>query len=225
MACTFDSGLNCAADEVSRATEALRDLGAKIETNEDGTMRRLVLDGPKITNHSLNHAKYITDLKILFLQRVKITDVGLASLAALPHLEELAVHYSQITDQAIPTVASMKTLKSVRFCGTQVTARGIAQLEASRPDVHIDYRQGGFLGVGSRPERHGPGVEVARLTGPAKKAGLLQVGDVITHCEGEAVDYHSLHEFIRGARPGQRVSLRIERAGEEISLLVVLGEY
>lgn len=58
---------------------------------------------------------------------------------------------------------------------------------------------------------------------PAEKAGL-QVGDLVREVNGRRVSSaHPLAELLSSYRPGDRVTLTVERAGEELEIEVVLG--
>lgn len=62
------------------------------------------------------------------------------------------------------------------------------------------------------------------MTGsPAEEAGILP-GDVITHLDGRPLRrIEDLQNFMRRAKPGQRVSLRLWREGRTIETTVTLG--
>lgn len=217
LACAITPQYGHAEDRYVDAVEALRQLGATIATNPDGTVRVVVLDGPQFLDGSLGLVKDLVDLNTLCLRRVKITDAGLHSLANLRHLKYLFVAHSDITDTAVPVIAAMKSLTRVELYGTQLTAQGIERLGTLRPDIRIG--KGGLLGIGLGADR-----EVRAVLGPAKKAGL-QVGDVVTHCQGKPIDdLNSVAKIVGEATPGGNVSLRITRAGKDLTLRVVVGD-
>jgi putative serine protease PepD len=59
---------------------------------------------------------------------------------------------------------------------------------------------------------------------PAAQAGL-QVGDLVTAINGEAVkDFTALAARIRATRPGQQVTLSIERNGQPSEVTVTVGK-
>lgn len=66
-------------------------------------------------------------------------------------------------------------------------------------------------------------VRSVRADSPAAKAGLM-TGDVITGVGGESVEgYESIVSALRESSPGQKLKLSIRRAGEELTIEVVLG--
>jgi len=59
---------------------------------------------------------------------------------------------------------------------------------------------------------------------PAAKAGL-QVGDVVTAVNGEAVDAeHTLRDRVAARQPGDTIELSVARGGETLTISVTLGE-
>ena len=71
----------------------------------------------------------------------------------------------------------------------------------------------------------GQGVVDVEAGGPADDAGL-QAGDVITAIDGQEIDAD--HPFINALifdhKPGDVVSLTVDRAGDEVTVSVTLGE-
>jgi putative serine protease PepD len=60
--------------------------------------------------------------------------------------------------------------------------------------------------------------------GPADQAGL-QVGDEVTAVDGDAIDSgDELREAIDAHKPGDKITLTIQRAGDERTVQVTLGE-
>jgi len=219
LACTIGSQSSRAADEYTDTLQLLQEMGATVKTNADGTLRGIVLDGPQFTGRSIDHVNKLTELDAIYLRRVRFSDADVKRLARLPHLKSLVVGYSSITDEAVPSIASMKALRRIDLYGTQLTPQGIARLQESRPDIIIG--NGGFLGVGFRG---GGGLEVVALLGPAKKSDL-RVGDVVTHCNGKALNgYDSLAKIVLDTPPGGELSLSIRRAGGDLALRVAVGE-
>ncbi|MFD8716530.1 trypsin-like peptidase domain-containing protein [Streptomyces sp. NPDC059629] len=81
-----------------------------------------------------------------------------------------------------------------------------------------------YTGDGARiDDKAADGGPAVTADGPGARAGL-RAGDVITGLDGQPV--HSGEELIvrtRAHRPGDRLSLTVERAGAEIRLALVLG--
>jgi putative serine protease PepD len=80
-----------------------------------------------------------------------------------------------------------------------------------------------FPGPGARIAPDNPEDPAVEPDGPAASVGLVS-GDVITEIEGRVID--SLEEMIvtlRAQEPGDRITIRVERNGEEREVTLVLG--
>jgi serine protease Do len=82
-----------------------------------------------------------------------------------------------------------------------------------------------FLGIESQAARNGQLVGAVDPGTPAATAGL-QAGDVITSVDGQQIDeeHPFLNTLIFGHKPGDKVTLGIDRNGQSISVDVTLGE-
>jgi len=82
-----------------------------------------------------------------------------------------------------------------------------------------------YLGIRTQATMDGQGIVDVESGGPAETAGL-QAGDVITAIDGQEIDAD--HPFINALifdhKPGDVVSLTVDRAGDEVTVKVTLGE-
>jgi S1-C subfamily serine protease len=83
---------------------------------------------------------------------------------------------------------------------------------------------GGFNPNGSAPNASGALIEQLSSGGPAAKAGLRQ-GDVITGADGKTVtDASDLLTVLAQKKPGDPISLKVDRNGSNITVQAHLGE-
>ncbi|HSQ37083.1 MAG TPA: trypsin-like peptidase domain-containing protein [Acidimicrobiia bacterium] len=84
-----------------------------------------------------------------------------------------------------------------------------------------------FLGVtGTGTTSGAVGALISGITtgSPADEAGL-QVGDLITEYDGQTIEsFTDLGAAVRGSRPGDRVTLTVQRGDQEITVEATLGE-
>jgi putative serine protease PepD len=84
--------------------------------------------------------------------------------------------------------------------------------------------QHAYLGVSTAPALSG-GAEVGNVNAgsPAERAGV-QIGDVVTEVDGQRVnDPADIATAIADNKPGDRISMRVQRNGQERALDVTLG--
>lgn len=82
-----------------------------------------------------------------------------------------------------------------------------------------------YLGIRTQQTQLGQGVMSVEENGPAADAGL-QAGDLITAIDGQEIDaeHPFINELIFDHKPGDQVTLTVERDGESIEIDVTLGE-
>jgi hypothetical protein len=124
---------------------ALRSLGAKLEFNDSGHIRKVKLSNPAtaeadralpdganpqagIRDEDLKHLEGLPGLTELVLWRTRITDEGLAHLAKLKNLETLDLMHTRITDNGLQHLSGLERLKSLDLTGTRVTDDGVETL-------------------------------------------------------------------------------------------------
>jgi putative serine protease PepD len=120
----------------------------------------------------------------------------------------------------------------ITFIANQIIAHGKVQ-HTGRPFLGIvptdSQGQAGFsFGFGGSQQQQGsvPGALVSRVgsSSPAGKAGLQQ-GDVITSADGQTItDAQDLLTVLAQEKPGNSVSLKVNRNGQTMSFTVKLGE-
>jgi len=94
---------------------------------------------------------------------------------------------------------------------------------AATPAAHTTAQ--GWLGVELYDATGEPGALVALVVpgSPAQSAGL-QPGDVITEINGGAIsDSSEAQSAIEGDRPGERITLGVDRVGAQLTLQATLG--
>jgi hypothetical protein len=94
---------------------------------------RLVDDGTlaRVAKHE--------SLKRLYLQGTKITDAGLRQLAGLKELHSLSVADTTIGDAGLKDLEGLSALRDLDIQNTQVTADGVTHLKAAIPALKVKY--------------------------------------------------------------------------------------
>ena len=128
----FDDAKPVARD----TTEALRELGALIELDDNqdmfdttGAVVSVDLSLTQATDDDLRLLTELTTLKQLDLSRTEISDVGLQHLVGLKELELLWLNKTQITDAGLKNLSGMTQLKSLGLTGTSITDEGLRNIK------------------------------------------------------------------------------------------------
>jgi internalin A len=136
------------------AVRKLCEAGARIQSDENGYAKEVVLWSDSVRDDDLQWLKHLVKLKILsvlcnhqvtdksfeyitgllrltslYLVNTAITDFGIRSLLQLKALRELDLRGSYITDDSLIILKNMTNLRELDLSNTKVTRSGILQLQ------------------------------------------------------------------------------------------------
>ena len=138
------------------------------------------------------------------------------------NLEHLGINYVDIGDWAVRTLSQLAISESMRLYGTGVSDEGAAYLERQLEGIEFYWGRGGFLGVAM--ERSNTLVTFVTPNSGANIAGI-RIGDQLRQIDGNSLkNFFDLREELGKRVPGDKISVLVERAGEEFELEVVLTE-
>jgi hypothetical protein len=107
----------------------LKDLGAKLQTREDGSIQTVnFAQNKKIKDDDLKQLAGLPKLEVLYLTDSGITDKGLEHLKGLTELRELYLGGTKVTDDGMAHIESLK-LRSLVLFKTQVSDAKVAALQ------------------------------------------------------------------------------------------------
>ena len=95
------------------------------------------LKNTPIGDGALTHLAQITGIRRLHLDGTKVTDEGLGTLSKLQSLTFLSLSDTTVTDAALPPLAKLAKLKQLHLSETQVSEEGIAKLQKDRPEILV----------------------------------------------------------------------------------------
>ena len=183
----------------------------------------IALQGPKITDACVQRLKNLENVRVIQLKSAAISDEAIASLKEIPELQFVELLYNPITDAALPHLASLKSVSRIKLYGTRVTAEAVEQLQQRLAGVEIDFRRGGFLGIGCEDN---PCRIVTVREGTAAAAAGLQPGDIVTRYNSQPVKtMDELTVLIGQNAAGDTVQIEVLREGQQIVKEIVLGEW
>jgi hypothetical protein len=195
----------------------------KFRPPEGPEMWMIALQGPQVTDAWIQRIKPFENIRVLQLKSVAISDEGVAALKEMPELQFLEFLYLPITDAALPHLSSLKALSRVKLYGTRITKAAVEQFQGQFAGVEVDYRRGGFLGIGC--EDNPCRISTVR-EGTAAAAADLQAGDIVTHYNQQPVKtMDELTELIAQNAAGDTVRVEILRDGQRIEKELILGEW
>lgn len=183
----------------------------------------VALEGPQVTDQWLDAIKDLERVGVVQIKSAQITDEGIRHLAEMPELEILEVLYSPITNESLRHFENVKKLSRVRLFGTQATPAAAEAFQARFANVEVDLRQGAFLGIAC--DDHPCQVTTVR-DGTAAAENGLQIGDVITHFNGQPVNtMDELTAEIAKNSAGDEVTIDLLRGEEKMTKKIKLGSW
>jgi hypothetical protein len=94
---------------------------------------------PTVDDATLAQVAKRDKLKRLYLDGTKITDVALRQLADLHELRELSLAHTAVTDAGLKEIEGLNSLRDLDVRDTKATHEGIARLKRALPDLKVDY--------------------------------------------------------------------------------------
>ncbi len=183
----------------------------------------ITLSGKHISDEWLDPICRLDHIAAIHVNSTNITDKGIEKLKSLADLQFVELLYSPVSNSSIEHLRSLKALTRVKFYGTQVTREAAKQFGDDTLAVAVDFRKGGFLGIGC--EDNPCRITQVRPQTAAAQAGL-QFGDVITHYNGTAINtMDELTALIAENEGGDAVSLSVLRGAKQLKSEVVLGRW
>lgn len=140
---------------------------------------------------------------------------GLRLITRLRNLMHISLYGLTLNDRDAATLGQLRTVQRIDLFGVEVSPENLAQLQRWLPEVEIDVRKGGKLGIAGMPLQGQCIVSGVQVGSAAEKAGL-QPQDVIVEIDGQPVpNFDVCTEMIGGHGPGEEISLLIERRGPD----------
>ena len=188
-------------------------------------LHHLWLQGSQVTDGWLEQIGKLRQLRSVHIRQAEITDDGWSDLRDLSAMIRLDIWYTPVTDAAIPHLTSLEQVQSFQLYGTKISDQGLRKLLDAVKGANVDYKQGGFLGVGCQEIPHPQGCAINSVNpGSAAAKAEIRPGDiVVTYDEKKIENFAQLREAIGKNAESDRVSIEILRNNQKLLKQVDLG--
>lgn len=141
------------------------------------------------------------------------TAADLRLMSRVRGIARLRVHGVAVDASTAAVIGRLRSLRGLQLYGTGIGDDGVALIRARIPDLEIDVRKGGKLGV-SAAAFAGP-CEIRQVQpGSAAELGGVRSGDVVVAIDGEPIGgFEDLTARVALHGPGDALRLSIERPG------------
>lgn len=152
-------------------------------------------------------------------------DAGLKYLGDLRDVPVVVIIGTDISSAALAKLPLGESVQMVQLYGTRLDDAGAQKLAETRPGVRIDYRRGALLGVRGN-DGQGAAVVQSVQDGTAAADAGIHPQDVIRKFAGQPIaNFSELTEKIAKCRPGDEVTMEIERGDQKMEMKVKLGRW
>jgi hypothetical protein len=162
-------------------------------------------------------------------QQWRGTDADLVHVRNLVAVRQVAIFGTDISIEGLAHLQRANWLQesSLLLYGSKLEADEVPKVQKLLPQVEVDYRRGGLLGVGSNtPEGMGSAVVGIVKKGSAAEAVGIRVGDIVQEFENQPVpNFKALTLMIGKHRAGDEVTLEVVRNGQPMEFKVTLDAW
>lgn len=149
-------------------------------------------------------------------------DQGVAWLKELPELQQLNLEDAPVTDAALDHLLELPNLSLLKVRGTGITAAGLRKLHEQRPALLMTAAGDAMLGVSAQVAENKCQLVSVTPGSAAAQAGL-EAGDFIVEIDdAKVVSFVDLMIAVFDRQPGDKLSVRFERAGRQRGATVEL---
>jgi membrane-associated protease RseP (regulator of RpoE activity) len=178
--------------------QKLTSLGAEVEYDEEAPYA-----GIHVTIQSKNWQGKPADLQLI---------------KKLPNLAHLKIFGPVVGDDDVPVLGSLAAADFIDLFGTKISDAGFQSLRVALPQVAIDRRKGGMLGIQGDPFF----AEGCRIVSVQEKSAAAEAGimadDIIKKIDGKVVmNFKDLTAIISEKGAGEKAKLEILRGEERIT--------
>jgi len=151
-------------------------------------------------------------------------------LSRLKNLRSLQFHGVDISPRLFDSFAEMRQISKINLLVCQFKTADYKKLESLRPKLQISYTAQAFLGVRGPIGLTGTGagkedcIVSEVIPGSGAQKGGVKVHDVIETINGEKLEFfNDLRLHIAQHRPGQKITLTVQRQGKSLELEIELS--
>ena len=127
-------------------------------------------------------------------------------------IRTLELKYINISDACVEAIGEqLADVTAIKLYGTKISTAGSERIRKLLPAVDLDFRKGGFLGVGCQTHVMGCLIAQVQSNTAASRAGL-QPGDVIVRYDGKPVaNFEALTQLISQNAVDEKVHIEVVR--------------
>ncbi len=182
------------------------------------------IEGPAVNREVLKRLAKMPDLHSITLVDGTIDVETIKSLQAITSITALELRYTHLDEKLADAITELPLRSSLSMIGTDLAMSKVEAMREKLPGLKIEYKQGGYLGVGGSD--FGNVCEINRvLFGSAADKAGLKVGDRIERIgDTEIKLFSDLQAKVSQHQEGDSLTIEYSRQGNKAKVTVVLGK-
>ncbi|WP_146402281.1 PDZ domain-containing protein [Planctomycetes bacterium CA13] len=181
--------------------------------------------GTAIRSEVIERLVEMPDLKTIAIVEGEVDTTCIRPLQRMERVNSLEFRYVHLTAELGDEITKIPIAVSLSLMGTGIPKEKVDQMRTQLPGLHIDFKQGGFLGVLCYN-----GMDTCRINEvtrgkPAEQAGLLRGDEIVGINDTTVTKFEDLQEAINQKMPGDEVEVKFRRGVELNSVILKLGKY
>ncbi|MDA8744079.1 PDZ domain-containing protein [Rubripirellula amarantea] len=178
-----------------------------------------------ISKEVLENVAQMPNLRSLAIVDGKLQPDTLVPLEKVKSLETLEFRYVPLTDELAGDLERVAVRNKLSLMGTGLSKDRVRSMNAASPDLTIEHRQGGFLGVKCYDGETECEISDVIEDSAAEEAGLIR-SDVIVQINDAVVKkFKDLQDEINQHVPGDELTVKFRRGAQVKETKVTLRRY
>lgn len=182
--------------------------------------------GPQVKDSWFEYLRNLPKLNSVKIKRANISNAGVETLAGIEGIWFLRLLYVPLDDTSVPLLEKSKSIRKLVFISRNLSEDGMKRLRDHYGNDNVDCPGGALLGI-TADVANGPAWRVSRVIegGAAAKAGILENDRIVTFNGQPVPDFLILKSMIAQYKPGDTVTVEIERGLEKLVKQITFGEW
>ena len=174
-----------------------------------------IVEGEAVNAEVMEFVVRMPDLRTVVIRNASLNSDIFTPLAKLARIDRLQFSYVKLTEVEVEKIAKLPIRIQLGLMGTALPAETLTKLRAAVPDLAIDFKMGGFLGVKCLNLSDACQIDLVIRNGAAADAGLT-AGDVIEQVNGIPIaKFEDLIAEISKHSAGDEIEISFDRQGEK----------
>lgn len=230
------AGIEIGSDEFSIQSSSKESVVLRINSSWNGDLEALKwlrwarkiqfahLEGPVMTRDVLELVALMPDLATVMLSDGTLDVEALEALKSFPKIDTLEIRYTHLDEPMADVIMDIPLRASLSLIGTDLPKAKVDAMREKLPGLMIEYKQGGYLGVGGGEANNACVINRVLYGSAAEKAGL-QSGDIIVRIDDTPIKtFGDLQDKVSQHYEGDTLTIEYKRHTVPAKTTVVLGK-